>query len=133
VQSDKTKESLIEFAKEMKGLAGQKPITTEELNKARAVWIRGYAQQFETYGRVGGQIAGLWALGLPMTELQHEPVAVEATTLEQVNAAARKYAVPSAATYLLLGDRARIAAGIRDLGLGEVVVLDEEGQLVASR
>jgi len=133
VQSDKTTESLVEFAKEMNGLAGQKPITAVELAKARAVWIRGYAQQFETYGRVGGQIAGLWALGLPMTELQHEPAAVEATTLEQVNAAARKYAVPSAATYLLLGDRARITTGVRGLGLGDVVVLDEDGKQVSAR
>lgn len=133
VQADKTRESLIEFAKEMRGLAGQKPITAEELAKARAVWIRGYAQQFETYGRVGSQVAGLWAIGLPMTELQHEPAAVEATTLEEVNAAARKYAVPAAATYLLVGDRAKIAAGVRELGLGDVVVVDEDGKLVASR
>ncbi len=133
VQSDKTKESMIEFAKELEGLAGRRPITAEELEKSRVVWIRGYAQQFETYGRVAGQIAGLWAAGLPMSEIQHEPAAVAETSLEAVNAAARKYAVPAQATYLLLGDRAKIEPGLRALGLGEVVILNEEGTLVAAR
>ncbi len=133
LQADKTKESLIEFAEELAGLAGKKPITADELETARTRWIRGYAQQFETYTRVAGQIAALWAESLPMTELQHEPAAVEEVTLDAVNAAAQKYAVPAQATYLLLGDRAKIEPGVRELNLGGVIVLDEDGKLVAAR
>ena len=132
VQTDKTKESLVEFSKELKGLAGEKPITAEELANAKSKFVRGYSQQFENLDQIAGQVAGLWALGLPMTELRTEPTRVEQVTLTDANAIAKKYAVPAQATYLLVGDRAKIESGVRELKLGEVVVLDEEGKSLAS-
>ncbi len=132
VQTDKTKEAVAEFVKELKALAGDRPITEKELADAKSKFVRGYSQQFETLGQLGGQVALLWALELPMTELRTEPEAVNRITLEQANAAAKKYATPREATYLLVGDRSKIEAGIRDLNLGEVVVLDEEGKSLAS-
>jgi zinc protease len=77
---------------------------------------------------VAGQIADLWSLGLPMTELQREYDATAALTLEAVLAAARKYVRPEAAGLLLVGDRARIEAGLREAGLGPLVLLDVEGR-----
>ncbi len=70
VQTNKTKESIVEFNAELKNIAGQKPITETELADAKANRVRGYAQEFETMGQLIGQIATLWALGLPVTELQ---------------------------------------------------------------
>ena len=132
VQTDKTKESLVEFSKELKGLAGERPITAEELANAKSKFVRGYSQQFENLERISAQVGGLWAVGLPMTELRTEPEKVEQVTLTDANAAAKRYAVPGQVTYLLVGDRAKIESGVRSLGLGEVVVLDEEGRSLAS-
>ncbi|HJU54437.1 MAG TPA: pitrilysin family protein, partial [Pyrinomonadaceae bacterium] len=72
VQTNKTSESVTEFVKELKFLAGEKPITEKELLNAKANRIRGYAQQFESVGRIADQIGNLWAYGLPMSELQRE-------------------------------------------------------------
>jgi len=75
-------------------------------------------------------VEDLWIAGLPMTELQREPDQLEKVTREQVNAAAEKYATPSRATLLLVGDLSKIESGIRDLKIGEVVVIDAEAKRV---
>ena len=130
VQTNKTKESVTEFVNELEGIAGKRPVTAAELDAAKLVRVRGYAQQFESLGRIAGQIAQLWALGLPLSELQREPEETMKMTLEAVNAAAKKYAVPSKASLLLVGDASKIESGVRSLNLGEIVVLDAEGKPV---
>jgi len=133
VQTNKTKESVVEFEKELKFIAGEKPITDKELADARHNRVRGYAQQFESMDRVAGQVEELWIHGLPMTELQREPDQLEKATLDSVNATAQKYAKPSGATLLLVGDLSKIENGVRELNLGEVVLLDVEGNPVAKK
>jgi zinc protease len=130
VQTDKTKESVVEFIKELKFIAGEKPITDEELAMAKANRVRGYAQQFESLNRIAGQIVSLWIQGLPMTELQRETTELDKTTLEAVNSTARKYAAPAASSLLLVGDLSKIEQGVRQLNLGEIVILDAEGKPV---
>jgi zinc protease len=133
VQTNKTKESVVEFEKELKFIAGQKAISDKELTNARQTRVRGYAQQFESMDRVGEQIEGLWIYGLPMAELQREPDELEKATLASVNTAAQKYAKPSGATLLLVGDLSKIESGVRELNLGDVVVLDAEGNLATKK
>jgi zinc protease len=128
VQTNKTKESVVEFDREMKAIAGAKPISEEEFATARERRLRGYAQQFESLGRLSQQLGDNWILGLPPTELQREYDATTRASLAQALAAATKYAKPEAAALLLVGDRAKIEPGIRELQLGEIVVLDTEGK-----
>jgi len=130
VQTDKTKESIIEMNAELKGVSGQKPITEKELADAKANRVRGYAQEFETMNQLVRQIANLWTLGLPMTELQRFTDETGRATLTAVNAAARKYAVPGKATLLLVGDYSKIGPGLGELNLGEITILDAEGKPV---
>lgn len=128
VQTNKTKESIVEFIAELKGIAGQKPITETELSDAKANRVRGYAQEFEAMSQLVGQIADLWALGLPMTEMQRFTDETRRATLAEVNQAAQKYAVPGKATLLLIGDYSKIGPGLRELGLGEIIIIDAEGK-----
>lgn len=128
VQTDKTKESIVEFMKEMRGISGEKPITDAEFSTARLAKIRGYAQQFEAYGRITQQIADIWLYGLALTDLQAETDEINKLQLSGVNATAAKYAAPAGTALLLVGDRAKIEAGIRELNLGEIVFLDVEGK-----
>ena len=133
VQTDKTAESAVEFMNELKNLSGAKPISETELTNARLTKVRGYAQQFESLGRVADQILALWAVGLPTTELQQEPEKLMSVPLTAVNAAAAKYGQPSGATLLLVGDLSKIEAGVRKLNLGEIVLLDVEGRPVQAK
>lgn len=130
VQTNKTKESVVEFEKELKFIAGEKPVSEKELVDAKHERIRGYAQQFESMDRVVEQVRELWVAGLPMTELQRAPDVLEKATLDSVNALAHEYAAPSGATLLLVGDLSKVEDGVRSLNLGEVVVLDANGKAV---
>ncbi|NOT47990.1 MAG: insulinase family protein [Acidobacteria bacterium] len=130
VQTDKTKESVVEFMKELRGIAGEKPITDKEFNTAKLAKIRGYAQQFESYGRITQQAADLWFYGLPLSDLQAETDEIAKLQLAGVNATAAKYAAPAGTSILLVGDLSKIEAGIRELNLGEVMILDVEGKPV---
>jgi zinc protease len=128
VQTAKTKESIVEFDSELDGFAGAKPITEEEFEEAKVKRVRGYSQQFEGLSRVGGEIVNLWALGLPMDELQRETDETMKVTLQATRDAAKKYVRPDAATLLLVGDAAKIEPGVKELKLGDVVRLDAEGK-----
>ena len=127
VQTNKTKESVVEVVKEFKDIAGARPVTEKELDDARANRIRGYAQKFETLGNVANAIAEAWWYGLPMTELARLPQGLAKATLADVNAAAKKYAVPERSTLLLVGDLAKIEQGVKEIAVGEIVHLDAEG------
>ena len=130
VQSNRTAESVVEFNKELRALAGERPISADEFTSAKLTKARGYAQQFEAYSRVSGQIANLWALSLPMSELQREYDETVKADLTATTAAAKKYATPERATLVLVGDRDAIEPKLKELKLGEIVVLDVEGRPV---
>lgn len=128
VQTDKTTESAVEFVKELKGIAGDRAITAAELDNARLGLIRNYAAGFGTNNDIAFRIADLWTMRWPMTELEREPAELARVPLVDVAAAAKRYAVPADATLLLVGDRAKIEAGVRSLEFGEIVILDVEGR-----
>jgi zinc protease len=132
VQTDKTSESVAEFDKEMKNLAGAKVITEAEFAQAKQTKVRGFAQAFESYGRVASQVERLWGLGLPMTELQNEYDEAAKATLAGALAAAKQHARPERASMILVGDRARIEDKVRALKVGEIVVVDTEGRPAGS-
>lgn len=133
VQTDKTKESIVEFNAELANIAGRKPISQAELTEAKENRVRGYAQEFRSLGQVAGQIARVWVYGLPMSEMQRYPQETEHVTLESVNMAAQKYAVPGKATLLLIGDYRKLAPGLRELNLGKITLLDTLGNSVAEQ
>jgi zinc protease len=130
VQTDKTKETVVEFMNELKDIAGAKPISEVELAEAKANRVRGFAQQFESVGRVAGIVADLWSYGLPMSDLQREPNEFAKATGITVNTVAQRYANVGKSMLLLVGDRLKIEDSVRGLNLGEVVVIDDEGRTV---
>jgi zinc protease len=127
VETDKTKESVVEFVKELAALHGDRPVSAAELADAKTSRIRGYAQQFDTLQSIAQQLGQLWAWRLPMTELQRETNEVQRVPLAAVTAAAQKYADPSKSSLLLIGDRSKIEPALRSLNLGELVILDPLG------
>jgi zinc protease len=131
VQTNKTKESVVEFRKELADVAGARPITQGEFDTAKVRWVRGYAQKFESFSRVAEQVADLWAQERPMTELQAESDQIENTQLQATLLAARKYARPEASALVVVGDRSKIEPGLRELEGAEIVVLDVEGKPVS--
>ena len=110
VQADKTREAMAAFAQELRGMAGERPITQAELDAAKQHVIRSWPEQFEWNSSTAGAVAESWVLDKSLTDLKTFQQRIAAVTLDQVNAAARKYAQPDKAVFLLVGYPEKIGA-----------------------
>jgi zinc protease len=123
VQTDSTGVAVREFQRELRDLAGSKPVTAAELDEAKTSLIRSVPDQFETVGAAAGAVTRNWLTGLPLTDLASFADRIAAVTLDEVNAAARKYAQADRAFFVLIGDRDQIEPQLRDLGLGTATMI----------
>ncbi len=130
VQTDKTKDSLVEIMKEMSDIVGPRPATGPELDKAKDLATRTLPGQWETMGAVGASIGEILRYGLPDDYFTTYPDKVRALKLDDVTAAAKKVVRPEKLTWVVVGDRAKIEPEIRSLGWGEIRYLDADGNLV---
>jgi zinc protease len=127
VQTDKTKESMVEVMKQFKGMTGAIPVTPDELAVAQDAMTRTLPGQWETQGAVSGSIADLVVFGLPDDYYTTFPGKVRAMKTGDVDNNAKKTLTPDKMVWVVAGDRAKIEAGIKELGWGEVKYLDPDG------
>ncbi len=127
VQSDKTKETLAEISKEIKGPLGPRPLTAAELAEAQSGMTLTLPGNWETADAVAGSIAELVRFGLPDDYFATYPKKVRALGLADETAAAAKLLHPDNMVWVVVGDRSKIEGPIRDLGLGEIRFLDADG------
>lgn len=127
VQTDKTKESMIEMDKELRGILGPRPITAQELSTAQKNQTLSLPGQWETIGAVGGSLDELVAFGLPEDYFTTYPDKVRALTANDLTKAAQKAVHPDQLVWVVIGDRSKIEAPIRELGWGEIKLLDTDG------
>ena len=130
VQTDKTKESMIEMDKEMRGVRGARPITGEELSTAQKNQTLSLPGQWETISAVGGSLGEIVTFGLPEDYFTTYPDKVRALTVDNVTKAAQKAVHPDGLVWVVVGDRAKIEAPVRELGWGEIQLLDGDGNVV---
>jgi zinc protease len=127
VQIDRTVDAIGELQRELAEFVGGRPASVEELAKIKAQNIRGMPGQYETAGAVMGTIAGILRYQRPDDYVQQLQQRTEALPLEAVQAAAATLE-PARMTWVIVGDLAKIEQPIRELGLGEVQVLDSDGK-----
>lgn len=132
VQTAVTKEALAEYLKEVSGLYGLKPITPAELGQAKGNLARGYAQRFESLAQVSSELASLVALGQPLASMSEYVAGVDAVSLAEAQRVATSYLVPEQLVIVVVGDLKQIEAGVRELNLGKVVVVDADGNPVTA-
>jgi zinc protease len=128
VQTDKTRESITEIEKELRGIVGDKPVTGQELAKTQKEQTLKLAGAWETTGAVGSAISKMVRFGLPENYYETYPGKVLALTQPDVEAAAREVVHPNKRVWVIVGDRAKIEPAIRGLGLGEVRLIDADGK-----
>ena len=83
--------------------------------------------RWETIDSIAGSIAEIVRFGFPDDYWQRYPSAVHALELEQVSATATQVIQPEGLTWVVVGDREKIEAGIRELNFGEIQLLDADG------
>jgi zinc protease len=127
VQTDKTAESVLELEKEMKGILGEKPITEDELSLAKNNLTLSLPGQFETVRALVGGMQEIVGWNLKDDYFQAYSGRVHALTGNDLLKAARKIIPAQGRTYIIVGDRTKVEAPLQALKLGEIKVLDTDG------
>jgi zinc protease len=126
VETDKTKEALEEVNKELRGIHGSNPATAEELSRVKKSETLRLPGSRETIGQVAGSIEQLVEYGLPDNYYDTYASKIREVSLADVAKAANEVVQPDHMVWVVVGDRAKIETGVRELGLGPVQVLSSE-------
>jgi zinc protease len=130
VQTDKTKESLVEINKELRGILTDKPVAAAELAKTQDQETLELPGSRETLESLETSINDQVQYGLPDDYWQTYAGKVRALTVPEVEAAAKTIVHPDNIIWIVVGDRAKIEPGIRELNLGEVHILSPDGKII---
>ncbi len=130
VQTDKTSESIVEAAKELRGILGERPITSDEIEKAQKNQTLTLAGRWETNNAVEGSIGQIVQYGLPDDYFDTYTQRVRALNMDQVSEAAHEVVHPDNLVWIIVGDRSIIELKIRALNLGEIFLMDSDGNVI---
>lgn len=130
VQGDKTKEALLETVKEFEHIVGAKPIAAEELAKAKGNLTLTLPGRWETNEAVLRSLFEVVQFGLPLDYYKTYAQRIRAVELPAAQRVASEVIQPARMVYVVVGDRSKIEAGIRELNLGPVKFLDSDGRPV---
>jgi len=122
--------AVAEILRELDEYLGNRPATTEEIAKIRNRDVRALSGRYETNAAVGGAIAEMVTFGWPDDYVRTLKERIEAQTDDGVRAAAKQVLDSSRVTWVVIGDLAKIEQPVRDLKLGEVQVLDADGNVL---
>jgi len=131
VQTDKTKEALIELDKELRGIIKGRPIEPAELARAQASLTLTLPGSWETMSALAGSIGNIVTYGLDDRYYDTFAEKVRAQTVEGVTRVAGEVLHPDQLVWVVVGDRSKIEAGLRELKLGEIKLIDTEGKPVS--
>jgi zinc protease len=121
VRTDVTAPAVREIFKELRRMTAE-PMSADELAMAKDAIIRGLPSDFETSSRVVSVLGNLYVYDLGLDYYAKFPGMVSSVTADTALAAAKKYLKPGQMIVVAAGDRAKIEAPLRQLGIGPVVV-----------
>jgi zinc protease len=133
VQTDKTSESMAEIRKELDGIVGARPLTQEELEKAKSNLTLKLPGSRETRYAVAGDMERMVVYGLPDNYFTTYPERVRSLTTETITDTAKSVIFPGSVTWVVVGDLSKIREKVESLGLGEVKVVAPETVAPAGR
>jgi len=127
VQSDKTKESILEIQKELAGITGDRPPTAGELKESQAQRTLNLAGRWETMGAVESSLDEIIRFGLPDDYYRTYAGHIRSLTLDDTARAAKNLIHPNQITWVVVGDRAKIESSLKELGFGDIHPIDADG------
>ncbi|HEY6337542.1 MAG TPA: pitrilysin family protein [Candidatus Sulfotelmatobacter sp.] len=128
VQTDKTKESIVEVNKEIHGIVKDRPVTAEELARVQANETLSLPGSRETIGSVGQSILDILQYGWSDDYYNTMAGKIRALKTTDLDAAANQVIHPEGMVWVVVGDRAKIEQGIKDLNIGKIRLIDADGK-----
>jgi zinc protease len=129
VQTDKTKESMVEILKEFRDVLQSRPVTQEELSTAQQQLTLRLPGSRETMNSVRASMGDLVRYGLPDDYYEIFSSTVRALSVKDMATAAERLIHPDKLVWVIVGDRSKIESGIKELNLGELRIVDADGSI----
>ncbi|MDX1740718.1 MAG: insulinase family protein, partial [Rhodothermales bacterium] len=131
VQSDKTKESMAEISAELHGMKGDKPVTSDEVGRAKDNLTLTLPGRWETLSAVEGGVAEIVRFGLDDDYWDTYAESIRSLSESDVSDAAAQVLYPGQLVWVVVGDRATVEPAIRELGYGSIELIDADGMSVS--
>jgi zinc protease len=116
VRGDATAFVASEILSEFEGVGGTRPVTSEELDRAKSSLTRGYVRQFETSAQLASAASRLAVFELPADTFDRFVPEVEAVTPDSLAAAARANIRPADSIVVVAGDASGWRGKLESLG-----------------
>lgn len=98
-----------------------KPVSDDELMKAKNYIALGYPDNFSNVGSIAAQIADMALYNLPDSYFNDYIGNVMAVQKDDVRRVARKYLDTDDLAIIIVGDKAKVEKGIRATKIGKIV------------
>jgi zinc protease len=131
VQTDKTKESVLELRRELAEVLGDRRVTPAELAAAQDDIALGLAGRWETSASVIGGLSEMTLYGLPDDYYTTYPERIRALNQEAAMQGGALILPDQNLVWVVVGDRAKVEPGLKELGLGPIQVIDADGRPVS--
>src|SRR3546814_14303620 len=119
---------MAEAARILAGIASGQPVNAAELATARDDMSLGLSSAWATNNGIGQYLLDQQAYDLPDDDSARYPASVGALSLAEANAEGAGLIGHRPLTWVGVGDRARIDAGVRQRRLGQVLVVEQDRQ-----
>jgi zinc protease len=123
VHTASTAEAIADSMAEFDGLRGLRPVTTSELELAKASLTRGYPQHFQTVPQLARAVGQLSLFELPENYFSTFIPLINAVTVDDVSRVACTYLDPETCVTLVVGDEAAVREPLLRLGLPDLEIL----------
>lgn len=130
VQSDRTIDALKEINREFSEILAERPASEDEVAVAKKRGTLTLPGRWETGRAVAGSLAEIVRYGLPDDYWKNYAKQVDAVDKQSVDAAAQKLLTPETLTWVVVGDRSLLEDGLKALDIGEVVLIDADGNAI---
>lgn len=128
VQSNATYESVKIFYDEFNKY--RNGITQEDLEFTKNALVKSNALRFETLGALRGMLSSISNYNLPYDYIKKEEELILNMTLDEHKKLAQKYIQPDRMIYLIVGDAQTQLEPLKNLGFGDPVLLDKDGNVI---
>jgi zinc protease len=130
VQTDRTRDAIVEVQKELADVAGARPIRGAEYDSIMRTQTLGLAGRFATLVSLENAAAQLVNYRYPDDYFSTYSSRARALTEADLASAASRFIRPAEVLWIVVGDLAVVEGGIRGLNLGDVVRIDGDGRPV---
>ncbi len=128
VQTNSTHESAQIFRDEIKKY--RDGISQEDLDMVKSTLLKSYSGRFETLMQLAGMLQPVVLYNLPMNYVATRQSEIQKMTTDELKQLAQKYIQADKMIYLIVGDKTTQFDKLKDLGLGDPILLDKDGKPV---